>query len=102
MRNILLTCAVLALSACAQEPVTPFDISGSKAAGTITMGGTINSIQEIEWDAGDEIALRKCQSWGYSGVEAFAGTRQRCLVMSGGLFSSCQSWEVTRDYQCTG
>ena len=82
------------LSACAAELVDPFDISGSKAGGTVVMGATVGLFQKVDWSGAATTATQRCAAWGYSGSQAFSGIRVRCID------SDCLEKEVTRVYQC--
>jgi hypothetical protein len=45
-----------------------------------------------------EIALSRCNGWGYDDAEPIAGQVRQCSNKSG---SNCDLWTVTRQYQCT-
>src|SRR5206468_5443265 len=48
---------------------------------------------------GVELAKSRCAAWGYPGAEAFGGQTQVCTNRTS---SGCNSWLVTREYQCLG
>ena len=98
MKQIALLTFAVALAGCAGAPVIPFDIGGSKADGTVVMGATIGAFSgPVEWESAEGDALRRCEAWGYSKVEAFTGIRTRCLRQ--GTYG-CMEEEQSRTYQC--
>ena len=83
--------------------VTPYDIGGSKADGTVVVGANVRATDEIDWQGAEALALERCGAWGYSGAEAFTGVRERCMQMgTPSLFNPdpCLQKEITRTYQC--
>lgn len=72
---------------------------GSKSDGTIELSyqyGMFESPQVSEQQA-LVLAEKRCEAWGYEDAEAFGGQTRTCNVPSG---SGCQSWLVTKTYQC--
>ena len=96
---ILSVVALVALTGCQKTMIAPFDIGGSKADGTVIIGGTPTEFEEVDWNGADELAVKRCAAWGYSNAEGFAGIREQC-TRYGGVLSSCAQREVTRTYQC--
>ena len=94
---VLSVVALVAFTGCSKM-VTPFDIGGSKADGTVIMGGNLTEFDEMDWSGADEIAVKRCAAWGYSGAVGFSGIRTLC-ILPGGLFG-CAEREVTRTWQC--
>jgi len=45
-----------------------------------------------------QLALHRCEGWGYDDVESIAGQLRRCSNMDDG---NCNLWMVTREFQCT-
>lgn len=97
MSRFIVAIMVLAgLAGCAT--VKPYDIGGSKADGTVIMGGILREFDSMDWSEAEEIAVARCKGWGYARAEGFSGTRSQC-VSGGGAFG-CGRMEVTRTYQC--
>ncbi len=73
---------------------------GSKADGTIQLSYQYGAFQKPELDEnqGLGLAIERCSAWGYSQAEAFGGTVQNC--QSSDSYGSCNSWLVTKEYQC--
>ena len=98
-RHVMLAAAALvSLTGCQGNVVTPFDISGSKADGTVVIGGTLLEFDRMEWGNADGIAAERCAVWGYSGAKPFSGIRSQCMNPLG--WFGCAEREVTRTYQC--
>ena len=78
--------------------VTPFDIGGSKADGTIIIGanlGLFNAIESVDWTAAAAMARQRCAAWGYKGgAQGFTGYRSQCVD------ADCFQKEISRTYQC--
>ncbi len=45
-----------------------------------------------------QLALHRCEGWGYDDAEPIAGQLRQCSNMDDG---NCNLWMVTREYQCT-
>ena len=99
MKQIALLTFAVALAGCVGPPVIPFDVGGSKADGTVIMGATTGALftGEVQWESSEGVALKRCEAWGYSKVEAFSGIRTKCLQR--GTYT-CLEEEHTRTYQC--
>lgn len=105
MRTIFMCSALVLLAGCVQ-PLNPtfYATDGSKADATITMAyGPLNMMNErvdaakLEAE-GDQVALEKCSSWGYSKAEAFGGVREVCSLVGG--YGSCLRANQVIEYQC--
>ncbi|MEM7000891.1 MAG: YecR family lipoprotein [Pseudomonadota bacterium] len=101
MRKLVALSAVLVLSACT-VPMTPQAVSGDRGAGTVTMAYSygLYTRPEVDWEAADAEALRRCQAWGYTEAEPFGGQVTTCNARNG--YGSCLDNFVQRQYQCTG
>ena len=112
----------------APVPIIPYDTGGSRADGIVTMTaqpGYLWKIDEIDWTASEHLVLERCKAWGYTSFQAFSGIMSKCLntterttttntTVCGNLpgdrctdststttSSSCDVWQVDRNYQCT-
>lgn len=47
----------------------------------------------------EQLAVNRCNTWGYSSAEMIPGELRDCSAMDG---SSCELWKITREYQCKG
>ena len=111
MRPTLTIALALVLFGCGGPPVTkvPKAIGGSKADGTIRMAydeGAYETVN-INWQAADANALRRCKAWGYTAAESFAGGTRKCVERGRGIFNGvpvgqCARYQHTKDYQCSG
>lgn len=54
----------------------------------------VNEMQAVN------LATSRCQTWGYTGAEAFGGVTQQCNMSDG--MGGCNRWMVTKEFQCTG
>ncbi len=109
-RIIAATLLVALAGGCASTPVTktPVAISGSRADGTVRMAYDVAATESVtvDWAGADANALKRCQAWGYTKVEAFAGTTTECnemgrgLLINGALPGSCAKQMVSKEYQC--
>ncbi|WP_314435123.1 YecR family lipoprotein [Massilia timonae] len=74
---------------------------GSRADGTVKMSYEFGMFEQpvINVQQGLQSAIQRCQSWGYTGAEAFGGQTKQCNGYGGG---NCNSWLVTMEFQCTG
>ena len=46
----------------------------------------------------EQLALKRCEGWGYDDAEPIAGQLRQCSNMDDG---NCDLWKVTREFQCT-
>lgn len=74
---------------------------GSRADGTVRLSYQYGLFEmpELDHAAGDKLAIDRCRTWGYTGAEAFGGVTEQCNNFGSG---QCNSWLVTKEYQCTG
>lgn len=100
---VLLTAIVL--SGCATTNANWSATGGSRADATVRIsyqhgGNVLPPTSEVE---AHNLAIARCKTWGYTGAEAFGGTTSQCNQPNRGIFGgSCDSWLVTKEYQCTG
>jgi hypothetical protein len=75
---------------------------GSRSDGVVRLSYEAGSMEQPQLDERQGVALatRRCQTWGYTGAEAFGGVTRRCNI-PGGL-GGCAQFVVTKEYQCTG
>ena len=100
VRQIGLAMLVAALSACATQRVVPVATGGSKADALVEMGyntGLWNPT-EPDWVAAQISATHRCQAWGYSKAEGFAGVSTQCHQYN--AYGHCLNQTITRTYQC--
>jgi hypothetical protein len=92
--------AAIAMSGCAVQK-TMEATGGSRADGTVKLSYEFGLFQQPQVDMaqGTAAALRRCNSWGYTGAEPFGGQTKVCNGYGSG---SCNSWLVTVEFQCTG
>jgi len=74
---------------------------GSRADGTVKMSYEFGMFEKpvINVQQGLQSAIKRCESWGYTGAEAFGGQTKLCNAYGGGNFNN---WLVTMEFQCTG
>lgn len=74
---------------------------GSKADGVVKLSYQYGFLEQpiLNEQQGIEVAKSRCAAWGYSGAEAFGGETKICTESSQ---SGCNSWLISRDFQCTG
>ena len=102
MSKVLVGAAVaVLLSGC----VTVKDWSatgGSRSDGVVRLSYEVGEFEKPQLSETQAInlATQRCQTWGYTGAEAFGGVTRQCS--QGGGFGSCSLWVVTKEYQCTG
>ena len=65
--------AISILHGCLGRTLTPIDLAGSKADGTVVMGVVVGEFDEVNWAGAQGTALSRCRAWGYSNVSAFSG-----------------------------
>lgn len=100
MKYFMIATLVVALSACAADK-TPLPTGGSKADGLVEMSYESLGLEipNVDWEAAQRSATKRCQAWGYARADAFEGTRSQCSMM--GMYG-CNAETVTRTYQCVG
>ncbi|HEY1270105.1 MAG TPA: YecR family lipoprotein [Candidatus Binatia bacterium] len=74
---------------------------GSRSDGIVKLSYEYRAFERPQTDQqqGLELAIKRCGVWGYTGAEAFGGQTRACNNTASG---TCNSWLVTREYQCTG
>jgi hypothetical protein len=92
---------ILILSGCSVIKI-PTTTGGSKADGFITMTYTVGSFEraQINWSDVRMRAIKRCQNWGYTAAESYAGSTKRCIYSSPQY--GCQQMEISIKYQCIG
>lgn len=75
--------------------------SGSRSDGVVKLSYEYGLFEQpqVSEQQGVELAKSRCIAWGYSGAEAFGGLTRVCNNRTP---SGCNSWLVTREYQCLG
>lgn len=76
---------------------------GSRADGVVRLSYEVGAFEKPMLNESEAVSLAtsRCQTWGYSGAEAFGGVTRVCN-MPGGGFGGCQGWLITKEFQCTG
>ena len=74
---------------------------GSRSDGVVKLSFQFGLFEQpqVSEEQGVVLAKSRCAAWGYSGAEAFGGQTKVCNNVT---TSGCNSWLVTREYQCTG
>ncbi|HHG9960397.1 TPA: YecR family lipoprotein [Yersinia enterocolitica] len=99
-RLVVLGLGVILLSGCAaKKDMVP--MGGSKADGTVKMGYSFGSFEQpiVDLNQAEQLAAKKCKTWGYEGAEAFGGQTSQCGQV--GAYG-CEITNVQVEYQCTG
>ncbi len=109
-RSILLIFVLALLVGCTKTTVhkIPQATSGSKADGTVRLAYEVTATENVipNWTKAERNALKRCQAWGYSRVDAFAGVLTQCtevgqgLLVNGAVPGACARQSVYKDYQC--
>ncbi|MDE1965512.1 MAG: hypothetical protein KGI42_16605 [Xanthomonadaceae bacterium] len=101
MRKILIVAAVITLSGCATTKQWAAT-GGSRSDGVVRLSYEYGSLETPRLDENQAVRLasERCETWGYSGADAFGGATRKCI--QGGGFGGCAEWQVTKEYQCTG
>lgn len=94
--------AAITLAGCGTTAKLWSATGGSRADGVVRLSYEYSAMEvpELNESQGVALAIRRCQTWGYTGAEAFGGTTRACN-MPGGL-GGCAQFVVTKEYQCTG
>ncbi len=98
---LMTTTAALLLSSCATTKHWSAT-GGSRADATVRLSyeyGLFENPQVDELEALN-LATARCKTWGYTGAEAFGGVTRQCNAPDGR--GGCNSWLVTKEFQCTG
>ncbi|WP_461521089.1 YecR family lipoprotein [Porticoccus sp.] len=75
---------------------------GSRSDATVTLSYELGELEKAKLSESEarSMASRRCQSWGYSGADAFGGITRSCIQFGG--FSGCRTWLVSKEFQCSG
>ena len=92
---------LIVASGCAVTKV-PQPTSGSRSDGTIEMSYQYGQyvVPQVNWGKAKVKAVERCESWGYTGAEAFGGVMEKCQATD--MYGSCTQTFVTKEFQCTG
>lgn len=98
MKGILLVSLLLTLTACATTHKWTA-AGGNREQGVVRIAYEYPEFEQPQMNEAeaDELALNRCQAWGYEKVEPIAGQIRQCANMDDG---NCNLWSVTREYQC--
>lgn len=90
---------ILQLSGCATRQHWAVS-GGDRESGLVRVSYEYPEFQEptLSEDQAAQLALDRCEGWGYDEAELIAGQLRQCSNMQGG---NCDLWRVTREYQCT-
>jgi YecR-like lipoprotein len=80
--------------------VTPQATGGSKADGIVKLSyidGPFTD-EQVDWSAGKQQAIARCQAWGYQTAEPFVGSTSVCNLRNGD--GNCMQSTVTVEFQC--
>lgn len=108
-KAIIATFLAGTLAACSSTAhKVPQATTGSKADGTIRLGYDQGARENViaDWLTAERNALKRCQAWGYSRAEEFAGHTRQCteigqgLLVNGAYPGVCARYIVYKDYQC--
>lgn len=91
---------VMAFTACATNR-QPWSVSGGqKDAGLVRVSYEFEEFNEpeVSEQQAQQLALNRCEGWGFDDAEPIAGQLRRCSNTTNG---DCDLWTVTREYQCT-
>lgn len=81
-------------------------VGGSKSDATIKLAYSFDPTLEkpmVQHQQAQELAIRKCKTWGYDSAEEFGGELSHCSHMEprfGGL--ACIQMVVEKEFQCIG
>ncbi len=75
---------------------------GSRSDGVIRLSYEYGELEApvLNEQQGTDIAIKRCNAWGYSAAEAFGGTTRVCNQF-GGIGGGCARFLVTKEFQCT-
>jgi hypothetical protein len=97
----ILTAAVLLLGLGACATTEKWSAAGgSRENGVVRVSYQYPEYQQPELSDAEagELALSRCNAWGYREAQPIAGRIRQCANMDAG---NCDLWSVTREYQCT-
>ena len=104
MKKTLILCVIL-LAGCATKYITPRATGGSKADATVQISYEADTYLlaspfEFKWEEEQQIAIKRCQAWGYSAATRFDDVQETCSRL--GIYShKCVAHRWTVNYQCT-
>ena len=100
MKHLLLLSLVAVLTGCATQKEWVAS-GGSRADGTVRLSYEYALFEQPQVNDAQGLAVAKtrCVAWGYQEAEAFGMALRTCNNMTS---SGCNSWIVTRIYQCIG
>lgn len=102
MPTIKLLCvslSLLTLAACATtERWSP--AGGDRETGVVRVAYEYPEYKqpEVSDAQAENLALSRCNAWGYRQAQPIAGQIRQCALKDGG---DCKLWTVTREYRCT-
>ena len=96
--TLLILSLFLPLASCT-VPVTAAPVGGSRADATITMAYEYGAFEQPQLNRVQmhDDARARCQSWGYTEAQAFAGGVRDCIHRGE---SMCLRWRVSVQFQC--
>jgi hypothetical protein len=102
----LITCSLTALligslAGCATAPYTLTPVGGSRADGTVVLvANRIGRARRlvVDREASDQLAVERCQAWGFSSAERFGGAELECTFENED--SNCMQDNHRFTYQC--
>jgi hypothetical protein len=92
--------AALALNLVACATTQQWNVSGGdRADGVVRVSYEYPEFEqpEVSDDQAMQIAISRCNGWGYDDAEPIAGQIRQCGNKDG---ANCNLWTVTREYQC--
>lgn len=101
MKYLAMVLGTIFLASCATPiNVTPVPTTGSKADGTVVLSYNYGLFQQpnVDLEAAQATALKRCKAWGYKKAEAFEGTSNVCQQYNG--YGNCLNMRVDITYQC--
>ena len=95
MMLVLSVAMVLFLSGCAVHKDWAAT-GGSRADAVVQLSYEYGEFEQpiVDDQQGLELAIQRCQSWGYADAEAFGGISR--------VQNTSSTWLVTKQYQCIG
>ena len=98
MKVMITALLLLGLSACASTQKWAA-AGGDREAGVVRLSYEYAEFHQPDMSDSDaaQLALNRCNSWGYRQAEPIAGQVRQCANMDDG---NCNVWTVTREYQC--
>jgi hypothetical protein len=96
-----LSVAMVCLAGCATTTKEWVATGGSRSDGVVKLSYQYGlfELPQVSEEQALTLAKRHCAAWGYTGAEPFGGQTVVCINP---IPTGCRSWQVTREYQCTG